>query len=195
MVKTLNISLTSMQRLSLWKESLISFPDFATNKDLSILWPRSIVKAAVKASDHQPTTLVGEDTDLFFSSPTSTKLLKCMTSIRWNKSWVVTCVPNCCLFMPNTTSCMFYVGKQHSRNMNQPSSFVRANVFLLTYGRKSTDSLASLRYNLFNKKITTGKSFFTTECLPPTESSTKYHCQRVYFQIMVGLERWQPCFD
>ena len=40
-----------------------------------------IVKAAVKASEHQPTTLIGEDTDLFLSSTTSTKLLKCTTSV------------------------------------------------------------------------------------------------------------------
>jgi len=36
-VKTLTPSLTSMQRLSLWEERMISFPDLATNKDLSIL--------------------------------------------------------------------------------------------------------------------------------------------------------------
>ena len=55
------------------------------------------------------------------------------------------------------------------------------------FGEKSTDSLASLRYNLFSKKIVTAKSFFTQKRLPPTESSTKYHCQRVYFQIMVCI--------
>ncbi len=55
------------------------------------------------------------------------------------------------------------------------------------FGGKSTDSLASLRYNLFSKKIITAKSFVTPERLPPTESSTKYHCQRVYFQIMVWI--------
>ncbi len=38
-----------------------------------------------------------------------------------------------------------------------------------------------------NKKIVTAKSFVTPERLPPTESSTKYHCQRVYFQIMVWI--------
>lgn len=55
------------------------------------------------------------------------------------------------------------------------------------FGGKSTDSLASLRYNLFSKKIITTKSFVTPEYLPPTESSTKYHCQRVYLQIMVWI--------
>jgi len=47
--------------------------------------------------------------------------------------------------------------------------------------------LDSLRYNLFSKKIVTAKSFVTPERLPPTEYSTKYHCQRVYFQIMVWI--------
>ena len=41
-----------------------------------------IVKAAVNASEYQPTTLIGEDTDVFLSSTTSTKLLKCITSVR-----------------------------------------------------------------------------------------------------------------
>lgn len=55
------------------------------------------------------------------------------------------------------------------------------------FGGKSTDSLASLRYNLFSKKIVTAKSLVTPDCLPPPDSSTKYHCQRVYFQIMVWI--------
>ena len=37
MVKTLTPSLTSTQRLRLWEGRRISFPDLATNKDLSIL--------------------------------------------------------------------------------------------------------------------------------------------------------------
>ncbi|XP_016426339.1 eIF-2-alpha kinase activator GCN1-like [Sinocyclocheilus rhinocerous] len=36
--------------------------------------------------------------------------------------------------------------------------------------------------NLYGRKSVT-----TNERLPPTESSTKYHCQRVYFQIMVWI--------
>jgi len=48
-------------------------------------------------------------------------------------------------------------------------------------------SLDSLRYNLFSKKIVTTKSFVKPERLPPTDSSTKYHYQRFYFQIMVWI--------
>ena len=41
------------------------------------------VKAAVKTSEHQPTTLIGEDRLLLLlSSTTTTKLLKCITSVR-----------------------------------------------------------------------------------------------------------------
>ncbi|CAJ1078045.1 uncharacterized protein LOC117824494 [Xyrichtys novacula] len=57
----------------------------------------------------------------------------------------------------------------------------------LLFGGKSTNSLSSLRYNLFRKRIITDKSFITPEHLPSTESSTKYHCQRVYLQIMVWI--------
>lgn len=53
---------------------------------------------------------------------------------------------------------------------------------------EDTDALTSLRYNVLSKKIVSAKSFVTPENLPPTESSTKYHCQRVYYQIMVWTE-------
>ena len=108
----------------------------------------------------------------------------------------------------DTTSHIFSVGKQSAfqKLVNGESTIQScANVFLIPhqarnviedhgtkamavlFGEKSTDSLASLRYNRFSKKIVTAKSFVTQERLPPTESSTKYHCQRVYFQIMVCI--------
>ena len=55
------------------------------------------------------------------------------------------------------------------------------------FGGKSIDSLAYLRYNHLSKQIVSAKSFVTPERLPPTESSTKYHCLRVYYQIMVWI--------
>ncbi|KAK3880070.1 hypothetical protein Pcinc_015409 [Petrolisthes cinctipes] len=108
----------------------------------------------------------------------------------------------------DTTSRIFSVGKQTAfqKLVNGESTIQScANVFLLPhqarnviedhgtkamavlFGGKSSDSLASLRYNLFSKKIVTAKSFVAPERLPPTESTTKYHCQRVYFQIMVWI--------
>ena len=56
------------------------------------------------------------------------------------------------------------------------------------FGGKNTDSLASLHYKLLSKKIVSDTSFVSPEHLPPTEHSTKYHCQRVYYQIMVWTE-------
>ena len=55
------------------------------------------------------------------------------------------------------------------------------------FGGKSSDSFASLCYNSLSKKMINAKSFVTPERLPSIESSTKYHCQRVYLQIMVWM--------
>ena len=51
--------------------------------------------------------------------------------------------------------------------------------------RRSSDSLAALRYSLFTKKLIPAVSFVPPERLPPTQSSTRYHCLRVYYQIIV----------
>ena len=37
------------------------------------------------------------------------------------------------------------------------------------------------------QKVTSAKSFVVPECLPPTESATRFHSYRSYYQIMV----WQ----
>ena len=50
-----------------------------------------------------------------------------------------------------------------------------------------TDFFSSLRYNVLGKKVVSSQSFVTPKRLPPTESSTKFHCLRVYYQIMVWL--------
>ncbi len=71
---------------------------------------------------------------------------------------------------------------------NQPKSVIQdlgCKAMAVMFGGKSTDSLVSLRYNLFCKKLVSAQSFVTPERLPPTESSTKYHSLRVYYQIMV----------
>jgi len=57
------------------------------------------------------------------------------------------------------------------------------------FGGNGMDLLASMRYNIFVKKITSASSFVTPERLPPTASSTKFHCLRTYYQIMVWLEK------
>ena len=82
--------------------------------------------------------------------------------------------------------------------MNDESAIqTRANTFLLPnqaysvtedlgskamavlFSGKSTDSLASLRYNLLIKKIASAESFVTPELLTPAKSSTKCHSSRV----------------
>jgi len=55
------------------------------------------------------------------------------------------------------------------------------------FGGESTCSLAAMRYNIFTKKVAAAKSFVTPERLPPTESATKFHCLRVYYQVMVWM--------
>jgi len=55
------------------------------------------------------------------------------------------------------------------------------------FGDTSTDSLATMRYNTFSKKVVSSSSFVTPERLPPTESATKLHCHRTYFQIMIWI--------
>ena len=54
------------------------------------------------------------------------------------------------------------------------------------FGGKCTESLASLRYNILVKKVS---SAVTPERLPPTASSTKFHCLRAYYQIMIWTEQ------
>ena len=55
------------------------------------------------------------------------------------------------------------------------------------FGGESTCSLAAMRYSIFSKKVAAAKSFVTPERLPPTESATKFHCLRVYYQVMVWM--------
>ena len=43
------------------------------------------------------------------------------------------------------------------------------------FGGNGTDSLATMRYNIFSKKVVSASSFVSPERLPPTESATKLH--------------------
>ena len=58
-------------------------------------------------------------------------------------------------------------------------------VMAVPFCGKGTDSLTTMRYNIFSKKIVSASSFVTRERLPPTESATKLHCHRAYYQVMV----------
>ena len=54
-------------------------------------------------------------------------------------------------------------------------------VMAVLFGGKGTDS----RYNTCSKKVVSASSFVTPERLPLTESATKLHCRRAYYQVMV----------
>jgi len=60
-------------------------------------------------------------------------------------------------------------------------------VMSFLFGGKQADSLETMRYNIFSKKVVSSSSFVTPERLPPTEYATKLHCRRVYYQIMVWM--------
>ena len=60
-------------------------------------------------------------------------------------------------------------------------------VMSFLFGGKHAHSLDTMRYNILCKKVVSSSSFVTPERLPPTESATKLHCCRVYYQIMVWM--------
>lgn len=62
-------------------------------------------------------------------------------------------------------------------------------VMVVLFGDEHTDSLSAMRYNVFSKKVVSASSFVTPERLPPTESATRLHCRRSYYQIMVWMEK------
>ena len=58
------------------------------------------------------------------------------------------------------------------------------------FGGNGTDSLATMRYNIFSKKVVSASSFVSPERLLPTESATKLH-----FRSWSGQEKrrvWIP---
>ena len=54
----------------------------------------------------------------------------------------------------------------------------------VTFGGESTCSLAAVCYGIFTKKVTSAKSFLLPEHLTPTDSASKFHRLRVYYQTM-----------
>ena len=62
------------------------------------------------------------------------------------------------------------------------------------FGGNGTDSLATMRYNIFSKKVVSASSFVSPERLPPTESATKLRCRRAYYQVSGQEKRrvWIP---
>ena len=61
------------------------------------------------------------------------------------------------------------------------------NAMLAIYNGRKTEDLSNLRCSVLCRKAISSKTYVTPERLPPTESATKYHSMRVYFQIMVWM--------
>ena len=55
----------------------------------------------------------------------------------------------------------------------------------ILYSNSTNQSLNSLRHKRLIEKICMAKSFVKPESLPPTESATKHHSYRTYYQIML----------
>ncbi|KAK3873784.1 hypothetical protein Pcinc_021209 [Petrolisthes cinctipes] len=182
-----------------------------------------IVKAAIKASQHQPTTFIGEETDLLilllYYAETNNKGLyfrsdKTTVPMVYNisemKQVLNSDMYSQLLFIHTVTGCdtsrIFSIGKRSAFQkpvngdltiktfanafllLNQANSVIEergCKAMTVLFGGKSTDSLASLRYNLLIKNIVSANSFVTPERLHPTSSSNKYHSFRVYYQIVV----------
>lgn len=47
--------------------------------------------------------------------------------------------------------------------------------------------LAALHYQVLMKNVVTAKSFVHPGCLSPTDTSTKFHCVRLYYQTMIWM--------
>ena len=60
-------------------------------------------------------------------------------------------------------------------------------VMSFLFGGKHTDSIETMRYNIFSKKVVSSSSCVTPERLPLTEYASKLHCRIVYYQLMVWM--------
>ena len=57
------------------------------------------------------------------------------------------------------------------------------------------ESLNELRHRILLQKVTSAKSFVVPERLPPTESATRFHSYRSYYQIIVGNDLIKACMQ
>ena len=189
-----------------------------------------IMKAAVEASLVDPTTVIGEVTDLlvlllYYAQRDSIKDLYFRSDkIKADGSFKVYDIKHLqeilghdvCLQLMfihamtgcDTTSRIFTVGKKTVfQNLvkgdpvlqvcdgaftvpNQTTYVIDdlgCQAMVIRFGGKSTDSLDITRFSTSSKKVVSASSFVTPERLPPTESATRLHCRRVYYQIMVWM--------
>ena len=77
-------------------------------------------------------------------------------------------------------ACSFTLSNQSNDDIN----LLGRKVMSKLYSNSTNQSLNSLRHKRLIEKICVAKSFGEPESLPPTESATKYHSYRTYYQIM-----------
>jgi len=83
----------------------------------------------------------------------------------------------------NCSAAQFLIPNKKRKNIEDSG----ITAMSLVFGGTGGETLASLRHSMLTKKMISAKSFVTPERLPPTASSTKFHCLRVYYQMMVWM--------
>lgn len=56
---------------------------------------------------------------------------------------------------------------------------------IMIYGGPINQGINTLRYNVFQKKVSTATSFVKPQEIPPTSSALKFHSLRVYHQVCI----------
>ena len=142
----------------------------------------NIVKATVERSRHCTTTLVGEDTYLLILllhySKTDNEIIYFRSDAnKQSKEHSVYTIN----LLKETLEVIL-------QNKSQEDiSDLCKDLMVDLFGGKSNDTLSSLRYIIFIKKVPTAQAFVTPERLLPTSPATRFHSQRVYIQIMVWM--------
>lgn len=62
----------------------------------------------------------------------------------------------------------------------------------ILYDGKTGNSLKAFRHRMLVEKVAAAKSFVAPERWPPTESATKYHSFRTYYQVCVFKSQETP---
>jgi hypothetical protein len=56
---------------------------------------------------------------------------------------------------------------------------------IMIYGGPINQGINTLRYNVFQKKVSTATSFVKPQEIPPTSNALKFHSLRVYHQVCI----------
>ena len=95
----------------------------------------------------------------------------------------------------DTSSQLYRIGKGASRKKFKTSWHFQCKPQCLIQSQLPPkkllehEKLDSLHYKRFFDKVSTSIYFVSPQALPPTTAGTKYHCLKVYIQIM----EWEAC--